>query len=127
MHAKFAGMEVSAAKRLREPERENRNLKRLLADWEPELDAIRGFFAKKAQNPPLVHAAMVHLVAQGISRRRSYQVVGIARSVLSYSTRLKTENQLLVVPLKELATRYPCYGYRTRYHLLRRAGLAGQS
>ena len=39
--AKFGGMDVSEAKRLRELEEENSRLKRLLADAELEKDALR--------------------------------------------------------------------------------------
>lgn len=45
--SKFAGMEVNAAKRLRELETENNKLKRLLADKLHEVEAMKDVLAKK--------------------------------------------------------------------------------
>ena len=44
---KYADMEVSDVKRLRELERENSRLKRLLADKELALDAMKDLLGKK--------------------------------------------------------------------------------
>ncbi len=44
---KFCGMEVSEARRLRELERENARLKRLLAEHCIEIDAMKEVIAKK--------------------------------------------------------------------------------
>jgi putative transposase len=45
---KFGGMTVSDAQRLRELEKENARLKRLLAERDLEVDALRAFLAKKS-------------------------------------------------------------------------------
>ena len=45
--SKFGGLEVSEAKRLRELETENNNLKRLLADKMLEVEAIKDVISKK--------------------------------------------------------------------------------
>ena len=45
--SKFAGMEVSEAKRLRELESENNKLKRLLADKLLEVEAMKDVLSKK--------------------------------------------------------------------------------
>jgi putative transposase len=45
---KFGGMTVSDAQRLRELERENARLKRLLAERDLEVDALKGLLAKKS-------------------------------------------------------------------------------
>lgn len=44
---KYGGLEVADARRLRELERENSRLKRLLAERDIELDAMREVLAKK--------------------------------------------------------------------------------
>jgi putative transposase len=44
---KYGGMSVSEAQRLRELERENARLKRLLAERDLELDVTKEFLAKK--------------------------------------------------------------------------------
>jgi putative transposase len=45
---KFGGMTVSDAQRVRELERENARLKRLLAERDLEVDALKGLLAKKS-------------------------------------------------------------------------------
>ncbi len=45
---KFGGMTVSDAQRLRELERENARLKRLLAERDLEIDALKGLLEKKS-------------------------------------------------------------------------------
>ena len=45
---KFAGMTVSEAQRLRELEKENTRLKRLLAERDLEVDALKEFLATKS-------------------------------------------------------------------------------
>jgi putative transposase len=47
-HKKFDGMTVSDAQRLRELEKENARLKRLLAERDLEVDALRALLAKKS-------------------------------------------------------------------------------
>ena len=44
----FGGMTVAEAQRLRELEKENTRLKRLLAERDLEVDALKEFIAKKA-------------------------------------------------------------------------------
>jgi len=44
---KFSGMTVYDTQRLRELEKENARLKRLLAERDLEVDALRAFLAKK--------------------------------------------------------------------------------
>jgi putative transposase len=44
---KYGGMEVSAAKQLRDLEQENARLKRLLADSRLEIDALKDVLTKK--------------------------------------------------------------------------------
>ncbi len=44
---KFGGLEVSDAKRLREPERENRQLKKLVAERDLEIDILKDINRKK--------------------------------------------------------------------------------
>ena len=44
---KFGGMQASEARRLRELERETARLKRLLADRDLEIDALKELLAKK--------------------------------------------------------------------------------
>src|SRR6202020_1589785 len=50
--AKYGGMEVSEAKRLKQLEDENAKLKKLLAEQMLDAAALRGVSAKKFEGPP---------------------------------------------------------------------------
>ena len=70
--AKYGGMDVSEAKRLKGLEDENARLKRLLAD--PMLDnaALKDLLGKKVVTPAAKRQAVAHLVAgHGMSERRA--------------------------------------------------------
>ena len=45
--SKFGGMSVNEARRLKELEKENARLKRLLAERDPEVDAMKELLSKK--------------------------------------------------------------------------------
>ncbi len=59
-------MDVAEVKRLREPERENARLKRLVTEREPEIDAMRKLPSKKAVTAQEQHQAAELLCRRGI-------------------------------------------------------------
>jgi putative transposase len=61
------------------------------------------------------------LVARGISQRRACVLLQLHRSTLDYQPRAD-RNALLAPQVHELALRYPRYGYRRIWALLRRRG-----
>jgi Transposase len=85
-NAKFGGMEVSEAKRLRSLEDENTKLKRLLAD--AMLDNVaQGSPGKEVVTPARERKAVAHLVgAHRMSERRACKAVGCCRRTMRYQT-----------------------------------------
>jgi putative transposase len=57
----------------------------------------------------------------GLSERRGCALIGVARSYARYESRRREDKELLKV-LKRIAFRYPRYGYRRAWALLRRGG-----
>lgn len=58
----------------------------------------------------------------GLSQRRACQLLRVARSTLNYPSRQELKDQRLLEQIRPLAQRYPRYGYRRIWALLRRAG-----
>ena len=83
--AKYGGMDVSDAKRLKALEDENRKLKKLLA--EPMLDAaaLAGASGKKMVGPAAKREAVAHLRSvMGMSERRACSIVCADRKMIRY-------------------------------------------
>jgi putative transposase len=70
---------------------------------------------------PARREAVQHLVARGLSPRRACVLLQLQRSTFGYRTR-PDGNAELAAQVDELARRYPRYGYRRVWALLRRRG-----
>jgi putative transposase len=78
--AKYAGMDVSEAKRLKQLEDENARLKKLLADQMLDAAALRELLAKKMVGPAAKREGVAHLqAALGLSERRACSIVNADR------------------------------------------------
>src|ERR1700681_286967 len=66
--AKYGGMDVSEAKRLRQLEDENARLKKLLAEQMLDAAALRELLAKKMVWPPAKREGVAHLQAASASQ-----------------------------------------------------------
>lgn len=60
--------------------------------------------------------------ARGLSERRACRLLSVARSALAYSSRLELRDRPVVDAMRELAGRYPRYGYRRIQVFLARQG-----
>jgi putative transposase len=58
----------------------------------------------------------------GLSQRRACRLLRVSRSMLNYPSRQELKDQWLWEQIRPLAQRYPRYGYRRIWALLRRAG-----
>jgi putative transposase len=117
---KFGGMTVSEVQRLRELEKENSRLKRLLAERDLEVDALKELLAKKLTTAEM-REAVQFLVTRGLSERRACQLVQVQRSTVQYQAR-PDQNAALLTTIQDLAQQHPRYGYRRIYRLVRRRG-----
>lgn len=59
---------------------------------------------------------------RGLSRRRACALLSVARSTLSYVSRLSTRDAPVVAAMQRLAADYPRYGYRRIHIFLHREG-----
>ena len=121
--AKFGGLAVSDAKRLRQLEAENSRLKRLLAEAASGQRGAQGPAHKKLVTPAARRRALEHLcAAHRCSERRACGLVGLARSVARYQPRRRDDAELRA-RLRELAGRHRRFGYLRLHELLRWEGL----
>jgi transposase InsO family protein len=120
--AKYAGMEVSDAKRLRALEDENAKLKKLLAESMLDASGPARAARKKVVGPAAQRAAIAHLQASfGLSERRACSLIGADRGTIRYRT-CRPDDAALLGRLRELAQTRRRFGYRRLFVLLRREG-----
>ncbi|MCK1593561.1 IS3 family transposase [Bradyrhizobium sp. 164] len=120
--AKFGGMEVSEAKRLRTLEDENTRLKRLLADAMLDNAALKDLPGKEVVTPAGKRKAVAHLVdAHGMSERRACKAIGCCRMTIRYRT-TRADDAALRQRMRAIAEVRRRFGYRRLHVLLRREG-----
>ncbi len=119
----YGGLRLDQAKRLKEVERENTRLKKLVADQAPrQHDSQRGGVGKLL-SPSRRRQAVAHVRRQlGVSERRACRVVGHARSTHRHRVAVPDDEPRMVARMMALATRYGRYGYRRITALLRGEG-----
>src|SRR4051812_48214093 len=81
--ARFGGMDVSEAKRLKQLEDENAKLKKLLAEQMLDAAALRELLSKKVVWPAAKREAVAHLKAVlGLSGRRACTIISADRTTV---------------------------------------------
>ncbi|WP_143276137.1 IS3 family transposase [Brevundimonas diminuta] len=122
--AKFGGMSVSDAQRLRALEDENGKLKRLLADAMLDKAALNDLLSKKLVGPAAMRQAVAHLKAAfGVSERRACSIIKADRKSVRYRS-CRQPDTALRERLRALAVERRRFGYRRLFVLLRREGEA---
>lgn len=117
--AKYGGMEVSEAKRLKALEDENARLKKLLAEQMLDAAALRELLQKMV-GPAAKREAVTHLkTVMGLSERRACQIISADRKTIRYRSNRPVETELRA-RLRELANERRRFGYRRLFVLLRR-------
>ncbi|AWL97878.1 MULTISPECIES: IS3 family transposase [Bradyrhizobium] len=120
--AKFGGMEVSEAKRLKTLEDENTRLKRLLADSMLDNAALKDPLGKEVVTPAAKRKAVAHLVAaHGMSERRACKAIGCCRMTMRYRT-TRADEAGVRQRMKAIAQERRRFGYRRLHVLLKREG-----
>lgn len=66
---------------------------------------------------------VAYATARGLSMRRACALMSVARSALSYQSRLELKDRPVLVAMRELAARFPRFGYRRIQVYLDRQGL----
>jgi putative transposase len=116
--AKYGGLKVSEAKRLRGLESENARLKKLLADAMLDSAALKDLLV----TPAAKREAVAHLrTAFGMSERRACRTIDCMRMTVRYHSRRPDDTELRQ-RLRALAHERRRFGYRRLHVLLRREG-----
>ncbi|HET9216650.1 MAG TPA: IS3 family transposase [Terriglobia bacterium] len=122
--AKYAGMTVSEARRLKELESENAKLKKLLAEAELDKAALKDLLGPKMVSPQAKREAVSKLMTErdyGVTR--ACGLLQISRSLYRYRSR-RPACAKLCERIREIAEQKRRYGYRRIYIRLRREGWA---
>jgi putative transposase len=61
---------------------------------------------------------------RGLSARRACRLIGVARSTLTYRSKLATKDAPVIEAMRELSSQYPRFGYRRIHVFLARRGHA---
>ncbi|MFB9280813.1 IS3 family transposase [Microbacterium laevaniformans] len=122
----YGGLKADDAKRLKELEKQNATLKRLLAEAELEKAALKELAGGKLLSPDRRRAAVDHLKRKlWVSERMACRLVGLSRS--AYRRPLKGDTALdpdraFREWLRAWTKDHPRYGYRRAYHDARAEG-----
>ncbi|MEO1042647.1 MAG: IS3 family transposase [Pseudomonadota bacterium] len=116
----YGGMKVDQAKRLKDLEKENARLKRLLADAELDKAILKEAAFGKLVGPSRKRQFIEHACTElSVSERRACKVVGQHRSTQWRKPRRLDDEDTLTTAIIELASKYGRYGYRRITALLR--------
>ncbi|WAM25162.1 IS3 family transposase [Myxococcus sp. NMCA1] len=121
---KFGGMEAGDATRLKELEKENARLKKLLAERDLEIEVMKEISNKKMVSAPVRRRQVRYAMGKGVSQRRACALLKVARSSLGYASRKEAKDAALVAQLRDIARVRPRFGYRRAWALLRHEGPA---
>ncbi|EPA0453159.1 IS3 family transposase [Vibrio fluvialis] len=120
---KYAGLDVSEARRLKALEDENARLKKLLAETLLDAEALKIALSQKLLTVEDKRKA-VKVIQKNtqLSERRACLLVCIQRASLRYQPQANREDDKLQARIKELALERRRFGYRRIHRLLRREG-----
>lgn len=118
--AKYGGLDVSEAQRLRQMEDENRRLKALVADLSLDKEALKAVIRKKRLELACLREDIAFVSAGfDLSERRACKLLGVDRASYRYEPR-PDRNAELREELVKLARQKPRYGYRRLHAVLER-------
>ncbi|MER8786215.1 IS3 family transposase [Mesorhizobium sp. M1006] len=121
--ARFGGMDISEARRLKALEDENTRLKRLLADAMLDNAALKDLGGKEMVTPAAKRKAVARLKEGfGMSERRACKAIGCCRMTVRYETS-RPDDREVRERMKAIAQERRRFGYRRLLVMLRREGL----
>ncbi|RSU45202.1 IS3 family transposase [Sphingomonas sp. S-NIH.Pt15_0812] len=121
--AKYGGMDVSQARKLKVLEDENARLKRLLADAMLDNAVLKEGGSKKLVRPAAQRKAVGHARQLfGISERRACTIFSVDRTSMRYAHRRSDDGDLRS-RLREIAAERRRFGYRRLGIMLAREGI----
>ncbi|MFH1625714.1 MAG: IS3 family transposase [Pseudomonadota bacterium] len=119
----YGGMRVEQAKRLKEMEKENARLKKLVANLSLDNAILKEAAGGKLLSPSKRRKIVIQVQEKlGISQRRACTVLGQVRKTQRYLLCITDEEVRLVERIIALATQYGRYGYRRITAMLKQEG-----
>ncbi|MGO9074054.1 MAG: IS3 family transposase [Terriglobales bacterium] len=119
----YGGLKMDQAKRLKELEKENGKLKRLVAELSLDKQILKDIAGGKLLSPERRRCAVEHAREEyEVSERRACRVVRQWRGTQRYLPLRRTDEDELTQAILALAAKYGRYGYRRITVLLRDAG-----
>ncbi|MEO1476561.1 MAG: IS3 family transposase [Pseudomonadota bacterium] len=119
----YGGLKVDQARRLKDLEKENARLKRLLADAELDKAILKEAAFGKLLSPERRRRFVDHVTDKfGVSQRQACRSVGQVRSTQWRKLKISDDEHALTSAIVDLARRYGRYGYRRITALLRAQG-----
>ncbi|MES2032077.1 MAG: IS3 family transposase [Pseudomonadota bacterium] len=119
----YGGLELDQAKRMKDLERENIRLKRLVADLSLEKQVLKDVAFGKLISPKRRRQAVEGIRGKyGLSERQACRIVGQHRGTQRYVTIVRSDEDALTRAIISLASQYGRYGYRRITSLLVDAG-----
>src|ERR1700730_18176487 len=107
---------VAAPRARKQPAEEARGGARS-RDRDPQGDHAKKMVSARARRQEVAYAR-----ARGVSSRRACALLSVARSTLTYRSRLAVRDQPVLTAMRALAAQYPRYGYRRMRIFLARQG-----
>ncbi|MGB7283640.1 MAG: IS3 family transposase [Candidatus Acidiferrum sp.] len=121
----FGGLKLDQAKRLKELERENAKLKRLVAELSLEKQILKDVAGGKLLSPERRRGAVEHACREyGVSERQACRMLQQWRGTQRYLPLARTDEEALTEAIIELASEYGRYGYRRITAVLQAQGWA---
>ncbi|HBW8316255.1 IS3 family transposase [Klebsiella pneumoniae] len=122
--AKYGGMEASDIKKMKDLEDENRRLKQMFADLSLECRALKDVIEKKPLKPAIKRELASYLITQfAMSVRQACRTLSLSRTVYFYQADTRRDEPVIEA-LSVMAERYPKYGFKKLFQVLRRQGHA---
>ena len=119
----YGGLKLEQARRMKQLEKENARLRRLVTDLSLEKQVLEGGGGGKLLSPERRRCAVEHAREQHrLSERRACRLLGQWRGTQRYITTQRDDEDGLTRAIVQLASQYGRYGYRRITAVLQRAG-----
>ncbi|MEJ2598647.1 MAG: IS3 family transposase [Anaerolineales bacterium] len=119
----YGDMDTTQVRKLKDLERENLQLKKLVADLSLDNAILKEGALKKVISPDRRRAAVDQAMeALQVSERRACRVIGQPRATQRYPKKVGEDEEMLREQIVSLASQYGRYGYRRITAMLRNEG-----
>ena len=119
---RYGGMKADDPKRLKELERENSTLKRIVADKELEVVALKEIAKETGRPSPPAPGGRDAPRSSRVSERWACRVVGQHRTTQRHEPKTAADDAVSRAALRKFSVERPRWGYRRAHHHLREWG-----